>query len=120
MPSDEYFVKIMEQVWGVREDEEEGIFKDKVREMIKVLRQRLISIANGSQEEYVLEKIFKDFDLNGSGTITQDEMGAMMGKLGIAVEKKYVNALIRELDINKSGMLEFDEFRRFIIYDPYK
>ena len=48
--------------------------------------------------------------MNGSGTITIDEMAAMMAKLGISVERKYINALIRELDVNKSGMLEFEEF----------
>jgi Ca2+-binding EF-hand superfamily protein len=38
-------------------------------------------ISNSSQEEFVLRKIFKDFDTNNSGAITIDELGAMLAKL---------------------------------------
>ena len=47
-------------------------------------------------------------------------MTAMLAKLGISVERKYINAMMRELDTNKTGMLEFEEFLTFILYDPYK
>ena len=68
----------------------------------------------------MLRKIFKDFDLNGSGAITIDELGAMLAKLGISVERKYMEGLMRDLDTNKTGMLEFEEFTTFLIYNPYK
>jgi Ca2+-binding EF-hand superfamily protein len=68
----------------------------------------------------MLRKIFKEFDLNNSGAITLDEMTAMLAKLGISVERKYINAMMRELDTNKTGMLEFEEFANFLLYDPYK
>jgi len=68
----------------------------------------------------MLRKIFKDFDLNGSGTITIDEMTAMLAKLGISVERKYITAMMKVLDTNKTGMLEFEEFATFLLYDPYK
>jgi Ca2+-binding EF-hand superfamily protein len=38
----------------------------------------------------MLRKIFKDFDMNQSGTITIDEMTAMLAKLGISVERMYI------------------------------
>ena len=93
-PSDEYFVRMMEQVWCFGENEDTGNFKDRVKHFITLLRQRLISVSNSSQEEYVLKKIFKEFDTNNSGTITQDELAAMMAKLGISVERKYINSII--------------------------
>lgn len=37
-PSDEYFVKMMESVWCMGEDEENSIFKDKVRQLIGLMR----------------------------------------------------------------------------------
>ena len=76
--------------------------------------------SNNSQEEYTLRKIFKDFDSNGSGTITLDELTAMLAKLGISIERKYVSGLLKIIDTNQSGMIEFEEFAAFIIYDPYK
>jgi Ca2+-binding EF-hand superfamily protein len=119
-PSDEYFVQMMESVWCTSEDEENAIFKDKVKQLIQMMRQRLMVFSNNSQEEFVLRKIFKDFDTNNSGTLTIDELAAMMAKLGISVERKYISAMIKVLDTNNSGMLEFEEFAAFLIYDPYK
>ena len=49
-----------------------------------------------------------------------DELAAMLASLGISVERRYLNALLSHLDTNKSGGVEFDEFRVFIIWDPYK
>ena len=119
-PSDEYFVKMMESAWCMSEDEGNSIFQDKVRQLVSVMRQRLLVMSNSSQEEYILRKLFKDFDTNGSGSITLEEMTGMMAKLGISVERQYIQAMIRELDKNKSGMLEFEEFATFLLYDPYK
>lgn len=80
-PSDEYFVQMMESVWCVAEDEENAIFNDKVKQLIQMMRQRLLVMSNNSQEEFILRKIFKDFDTNNSGTITIDELAAMLAKL---------------------------------------
>lgn len=79
-----------------------------------------MALSNSSGEEFVLRKIFKDFDVNGNGCITIDEMLAMLAKLGISVERKYINAMMKVLDTNKTGTLEFEEFAAFLLYDPYK
>ena len=52
--------------------------------------------------------------------LTMDEMAALLAKLEISVERKYLSAIISALDSNGSGAVEFDEFKTFIIYDPYK
>jgi Ca2+-binding EF-hand superfamily protein len=44
----------------------------------------------------------------------------MLAKLGISVERKLVNGLMKKLDTNQTGQLEFEEFATFILYDPYK
>jgi Ca2+-binding EF-hand superfamily protein len=61
-PSDEYFVKMMESVWMVAENSEDSVFTDKVKYLVGLMRQRLISLANGQQEEYYLRKIFREYD----------------------------------------------------------
>jgi Ca2+-binding EF-hand superfamily protein len=40
-----------------------------------------VTVANGSQEEYKLRQIFNEFDANKSGTLTVDEIAAVMAKL---------------------------------------
>lgn len=68
----------------------------------------------------MLRKIFNNFDVNQNGIITLDELAALLAKLEISVERKYLNALMKYVDTNKSGAIEFDEFATFVIYDPYK
>lgn len=80
-PSDDYFVVMMEQSWGMAEDEADAPFKDQVRQYVALLRQRLVTVSNGSQEEYKLRQIFNEFDANQSGMLTVDEIAALMAKL---------------------------------------
>ena len=49
-----------------------------------------------------------------------DEIAAMLAALGISVERRYLTAILDHLDTNKSGGIEFEEFKVFIIYDSYK
>ena len=77
-------------------------------------------MSNQSLEEFVLRKIFNHFDKNKSGTITIDELEAMMAALKLAVERKYLNGVFRIIDENNSGTIEFEEFLNYVVNDPYK
>lgn len=120
IPSDEYFARFLENTWGVAEDEQSTIFKDEVKRIIGMLRQRLLTLTAKSYEEFTLRKIFKQFDLNNSNTITLDELAAMLAKLGISVDRKYIVGMMKKLDTNGTGVIEFDEFANLIVNDPYK
>lgn len=120
IPSDEYFAKYLEDSWGIFENEEYSVPKSRVRYLIGLVRIRLLAISNNNLEDFMLRKIFKDFDIDGSGAICLDELTAMLAKLSISFETKEVQAILNELDLNKSGMIEFDEFAAFLLYDPYK
>ena len=121
VPNDEYFVAHLEKTWiGVVEDLDAPVKKDKVRHIIKLMRHRLTTIANSSQEEYVLREIFRTFDLDKSGALTINEMAGLLAKLGIACEEKELLAVMREMDTNKTGVIEFEEFCNFMVVDPWK
>ena len=120
IPSDEYFARQLESTWGVAEDEQSSVFKDEVRRLIGMLRQRLLTLTAKSYEEFTLRKIFKQFDLNNSNTITLDELAAMLAKLGISVDRKFLVGMMKKLDTNGTGVIEFDEFANLIVNDPYK
>lgn len=61
-----------------------------------------------------------DFDTNKSGNITIDELAALIAKLGVAVERKFLTGLLKTIDANNNGAIEFDEFSNFMINNPYK
>ncbi len=84
------------------------------------MRHKLLDFANHGTEEMVLRGVFRDFDVNGDGVLTADELGAMLVKLQISVERRFISALLKKFDKNGNGVIEFDEFCHFMIHDPYQ
>ena len=120
IPEDEYFVRMMESVWQVCEDEDSTVTKEQIEFLTKTLRHKLMSFSKKSSEEFVLRQIFREFDVNNSGDLTIDELQGMLAKLGISADRKYMQGLFRKFDANDNGVIEFEEFCSFLINDPYK
>ena len=62
-----------------------------------------------------LRKIFNDFDLNHSGSLTIDEVTNLIAKLKISVERKFVYPFFKVVDRDNSGGIEFEEFEAYIL-----
>ena len=77
IPSDDYFVQMMESTWCISEDEQSQVFKEQIHHLVGLVRHRLLELVNNSGNEAVMRKMFKDFDLNASGHITIDELASM-------------------------------------------
>ena len=112
-PSDEYFVRMMESTWQCPEDDEGEIAKQTVENLCKEVRARVLQLSKNDPS--LLKKIFSDFDLSGSETLTIDEMTNMITKLKISVERKYIYPFFKVVDADNSGTVEFDEFEKFIM-----
>ena len=84
VPHDRDFVKMVEShVEDLSEDKAAAVFKTEVEHLIFLLRQRLITLSNQSQEEYQLRNIFRQFDTDQSGALSETELKGMLGKLGV-------------------------------------
>ena len=59
------------------------------------MRHKLLDFANKNTEELVLRNIFREFDTNENGVLTSDELMAMLVKLQISVDRRYINALLK-------------------------
>ncbi|MDR3712688.1 MAG: hypothetical protein P4L51_07730 [Puia sp.] len=51
-----------------------------------------------------------EFNKSRSGTVTIDEFEAMLGRLEVPAERRYITELFKKLDANKSGTIEFCSF----------
>jgi len=58
-----------------------------------------------------VKRIFDKYDFDKSNTIDKKEMAAMLHAIGVtSISPDDVEMIIRRLDSNKSGVIEFDEF----------
>lgn len=67
----------------------------------------------------MLNKLYAEFDFNKNGCLGAYEVDLMMKKLEVAVSAKVVGPILERLDRNKSGYLEFDDFKELVFRDPY-
>jgi len=119
VPSDEGFSVLLENTWNIKEDQESTISNEEIKSIIKNIRFKLIQLSGGSQDEFLLRKLFKDFDLTKSGFLTLEELEAMLIRLQAPVQDAHLWAVFNHIDKNKSGYIEFEEFVNFVVYDPY-
>lgn len=87
--------------------------------LVGLLRQRIITVANGNQEEYALRNMFRTFDVDGSGALCLSELAGLAAKLSVTLTDDQLAALFDFVDANKSGTIEFEEFQNFVMLDPY-
>mmetsp|Transcript_97970 Transcript_97970/g.277098 ORF Transcript_97970/g.277098 Transcript_97970/m.277098 type:complete len:151 (-) Transcript_97970:118-570(-) len=59
-------------------------------------------------EEY--KKRFAEIDVDGSGAITADELGGLLGKCGQAPTSEQLTLMVAEADTNGDGSIDLNEF----------
>ena len=58
----------------------------------------------------VMREAFKQFDVDGNGVITADELRIAMTTLGEPLCKEDVDEMIAEADVNGDGVVDYEEF----------
>jgi len=75
------------------------------------VKGRILQLAKNDPN--LLRKIFNDFDLNGTETLTIDEVTNLIAKLRISVERKFIYPFFKIVDSNNSGTIEYEEFEQY-------
>ena len=57
-----------------------------------------------------VKKVFEQFDTDASGFIDREELVDAVNKLGVKLQEKDVDFMIRDLDLNGDGKIDFKEF----------
>jgi len=113
VPSDEYFVRMMESTWQIPEEENTAVVQQTVQHLLTEVKARIMQLARNDPKFF--QKIFNDFDLNQSGHLTIDEVTNLIAKLKISVERKFVYPFFKVIDKNNSGGIEYDEFEAYML-----
>ena len=64
------------------------------------------------QEKFA--KVFNEFDKDGSGSITTNELASVLRDLGQIPSKLELESMIIEMDTNGEGTIGLDEFMEFM------
>ena len=70
-------------------------------------------------EEFVLRELFRNFDRDSNGKLTLTELKGVLLKMDLTANEDIMQALLNKIDINKNGLIEFEEFVHFVINDRY-
>ena len=81
---------------------------------MRVTKEQLITLLGDHNTPDDVLKLFQDFDLTQTGTITIDEFANMLAKLQIAVDRKYLRGIFRVINTSHSGTITDQEFLEFI------
>lgn len=60
-----------------------------------------------------VQQAFNQFDADGSGAIDKDELQMLSQRLGHPLSDEELNRALVDLDLNKDGVIDFDEFCRW-------
>lgn len=67
---------------------------------------------NKSEQLQQLRHIFERFDLDSDGSLTQLELAALLRSLGLKPTGDQVHTLLRNMDSNGNGYVEFEELAK--------
>lgn len=56
------------------------------------------------------KEVFSMFDRDGDGTVDAEELGAVMGSLGVNPSDAEIQQMIEEVDTDGNGSIDFSEF----------
>ncbi|GMH51252.1 hypothetical protein TrST_g10856 [Triparma strigata] len=100
---------VVDELRDLRKDENER----KEQELHAIKRKDLVEKTNHYPEARLrveTRKVFDIFDGDASGQIGVDEFGDLMKELCLPMTKKELKALVKKLDEDGSGELDFEEF----------
>jgi len=114
------FLKMVEDSWGIKEAAHIAVTKEDLANLINAIRHSLLKSGNERHtEEFVLRELFREFARDGDGAVTCIELRAMLNKINLNAEDKYLEAFINMLDKNNNGHIEFEELKHIIVEGRY-
>ncbi|KAI8981987.1 hypothetical protein BDF20DRAFT_905689 [Mycotypha africana] len=79
-------------------------------EFVQLMRPTLANPYRLTKKQQELKEAFDAFDKDGDGVINVPELKAMMDNLGDKITLAETQALIRDVDLDKDGVVSFEEF----------
>lgn len=110
VPDDDYFVQLVGECWGVTESATNAADVEKVHRYEELLREKVRQTCKSTESPKTrLTRVFKFFDVDGTGAVTIDEMTNALQQLGLPLPRKDVLLFFALYDADGSGQIVYDE-----------
>jgi Ca2+-binding EF-hand superfamily protein len=119
IPSDQAFSDFVSAQWGAEQVMLSAGTVEEVKAALKTIRFKLLQKTSGTHEEFILRKVFNEFDSARRGLLGEEELSAMLTKLEIPTERRLLAPLIGKLSQRGDGCIDFADFEQFLFYDPF-
>jgi len=117
IPSDDYFVEMMEGVWMIQE-KPLAAESATIRRYVGLMREKVRQKCRSTESEgKKLRDVFKFFDSDESGKITVDEFNGACERLGVPLNRKETRAFFAVYDTDGSGTITYEEFVKNVYGD---
>jgi Ca2+-binding EF-hand superfamily protein len=119
IPSHQAFSDFVSAQWGAEQVKLSAGTVEEVKAALKTIRFKLLQKTSGTHEEFILRKVFNEFDSARRGLLGEEELSAMLTKLEIPTERRLLAPLIGKLSQRGDGCIDFADFEQFLFYDPF-
>jgi len=83
-------------------------------EIVKIQDKSGFKQAVADQDQEAIKDIFRQWDTDGSGSISKQEMSAVLRKLNPKFTEQQLDIMFESADTNKDGQIDFGEFISWI------
>lgn len=81
------------------------------RHLMKIIRRDSV---RKEDEEKTLQRAFRLFDKDGSGTIDKEELERITTQMGESLSKDELEQMLKLVDTNKDGKIDYNEFIKYV------
>ena len=119
MFNDDEFLKFVSDSWSLSTTQYSVTQKD-VETLLSAMRHNLMKYGSSRKtEEYILRELFREFDTNNSGMLSIGELRDILFKINLTTDDRFLNCMLSKMDTNRDGVVEFEEFCKYVTTDPY-
>ncbi|KAG0097519.1 calmodulin-like 3 [Podila epicladia] len=68
----------------------------------------------GKKDQREIDAIFREFDLDGNGFITAEELGKVLERQGEKLTEEELKGMIKAADLNGDNVIDKEEFARMV------
>ena len=119
IPVSDTFCRYVCEQWNYTQHHQGPVKEEDIIRASRTLRNRLLEKSRGTTDDVQIRKLFQEYDENRNWSFGVYDLDRMIDKLNLRVEPPVVEAIHQRMDQNHSGFVEVEDFKHFLINDPY-